>query len=149
MLFVLIVIKDLYADKLSVRAPGHYPTTIMSTKLSRRIKPVVNLLFAVVFIVHFSYILYYIAHPELADIKHYKKDLQDVEFPLSFELCVEELADSNKRYNEVGYSDVWTYFYGMSKFNSSIIGWAGHKEDGSTFGSVKGIETFKIFHLRF
>ena len=138
MLFVLIVIKDLYADKLSVRAPGHYPTTIMSTKLSRRIKPVVNLLFAVVFIVHFSYILYYIAHPELADIKHYKKDLQDVEFPLSFELCVEELADSNKRYNEVGYSDVWTYFYGMSKFNSSIIGWAGHKEDGSTFGSVKG-----------
>ena len=25
MLFVLIVIKDLYADKLSVRAPGHYP----------------------------------------------------------------------------------------------------------------------------
>ena len=110
----------------------------MTTILSKRIKASVNLFLAVAFIVHISYIFYYIVYPTLPEIKNYKKQLNEIEFPIAFQLCVEERANSTRRYNQVGYSDAWTFFYGQSKFNSSVYGWAGHMENGSTFGSTQG-----------
>ena len=38
----------------------------------------------------------------------------------------------------VGYEDVKNYYYGRSFYNKSIMGWAGHTENGSTLGSVEG-----------
>ena len=124
-------------------ACSHYHTSwafadIMTTILSKRIKASVNFFLAVAFIIHISYIFYFIVYPTLPEIKNYKKQLNEIEFPIAFQLCVEERANSTKRYNQVGYSDAWTFFYGQSKFNSSIYGWAGHMENGSTFESTQG-----------
>ena len=110
----------------------------MATKNSKRIKTSINVAFAIVFVIHISSIINGILHPELPDIRKYKKDLKDVEFPIAFQLCVDELVNSTKRYNEVGYLDAWTFFYGNSIFNSSTYGWAGHTENGSSFGSPEG-----------
>ena len=54
----------------------------MTTILSKRIKASVNLFLAVAFIVHISYIFYYIVYPTLPEIKNYKKQLNEIEFPI-------------------------------------------------------------------
>ena len=115
----------------------------MTIILSKRIKAAVNLFLAVAFMVHISYIFYYIVYPSLPEIKNYKKDLNEIDFPIAFQLCVEERANSTRRYSQVGYSDAWTFFYGQSKFDSSVYGWAGHRENGSTFGSAQGKNYFR------
>ena len=94
-------------------------------KVTKRIKSSINIILALVFIIHISSIIHGILNPDLPDIRKYKKDLKDIEFPVAFQLCVDELVNSTKRYNDVGYNDAYTLFYGISLFNSSINGWAG------------------------
>ena len=40
---------------------------------------------------------------------------------------------------EAGYFNVVEYFAGKSKFNGSVIGWAGHTEDGKVVGKVEEV----------
>ena len=40
---------------------------------------------------------------------------------------------------EAGYFNVVGYFAGKSKFNGSVIGWAGHTEDGKVVGKVEEV----------
>ena len=76
--------------------------------------------------------------PDLPDIKNYKKELKDIDFPVSFVICIDEHNDTNKKFREFGYNDSYAFFNGESRFNSSIIGWSGHTMNGSTFESVEG-----------
>ena len=37
---------------------------------------------------------------------------------------------------KAGYNSTNSYFSGKSRFNHSVIGWAGHTEDGGIFGNA-------------
>ena len=67
-----------------------------------------------------------------------KRSLDEVEFPLSFLLCVHEMVHMTGRYKKLGYSNDWDFFTGKSRYNESIYGWGGHTENGSSYGSVEG-----------
>ena len=88
---------------------------------------------------HICFLFYNTVHPDLPDIKVYQKRLDEVEFPLSFLLCVHEMVHVTGRYKKLGYSNDWDFFTGKSRYNESIYGWGGHTENGSSYGSVEGM----------
>ena len=51
--------------------------------------------------------------------------LEDIDFPLVIKICVVPGFNQTALY-EVGYYDAGGYFLGQSRFNESVIGWAGH-----------------------
>ena len=77
-------------------------------------------------------------YPNLPDIRIYKTDLKDIDFPLVFKLCVMEKHNSTARYTNVGYEDSFDFFKGVSMYNKSLYGWRGHHQNGSTIARVEG-----------
>ena len=94
------------------------------------------------FILHVSILINNKLSPDLPDIQHYKKHLKEISFPIAFKFCIEEKNNHklNKKYRDLGYNDLFDFYYGRSMFNNSIVGWAGHTENGSTIGSVEGLK---------
>ncbi len=76
--------------------------------------------------------------PDYPSVKSYKKNMKDIEFPISFKLCVRELG-TTMRYSRYGYSDEYDFFEGRSLFNRSFLGWNGFSETNSTIGFTQGI----------
>ena len=95
-----------------------------------------NFILLFVCVVHIVDIFISILKPELPEVKIVDKHLKDIEFPFLFQICVDDL--SMKKFNTAGYTNDWDYFLGRSKFNSTVYGWNGHAENGSTIGSVEG-----------
>ena len=106
-------------------------------RLYKVLRSVIQIILVIVCIVHICSLVYFNVNPELPNIVKYKKNIEDIEFPLSFILCI----NSNKGMENAklfGYLDEWYFFYGRSKFNDSTIGWAGHSRDGPLFDSSEG-----------
>ena len=102
------------------------------------IKPVIfNLFFFVAFLVHIVTIGYDMIFPNNPSVRIYEKELREIDFPITFKLCVKDSNDI-LRYNRMGYSDESRFFYGISKFNRYTYGWNGHTANMSTIGSVQG-----------
>ena len=80
-------------------------------------------------------------NPEQPSVKTYKKDLKDIDFPMTLRLCLqlEKLDGSDKNMKPLGYKNIREYFMGKSRYNGSSIGWAGHMKNGSTLGSIEGL----------
>ena len=57
------------------------------------------------------------------------------EFPLLTRICVSPGFDMEALL-KAGYNSTNSYFSGKSRFNHSVIGWAGHTEDGGIFGNA-------------
>ena len=96
-----------------------------------------NLLFTIVCFGHIFFIGHKLTYPDNPSVKIYNRNLTEVDFPLSFKLCLSEQANASKRYLDIGYSNVYWFFEGKSKFGE-IFGWNGHLENNGTIGSVKG-----------
>ena len=79
-------------------------------------------------------------YPTLLNMDASEIDLQDIEFPLDIKICAEP-GFNETAIEEAGYDgkSPWKYFTGVSRFNSSIVGWAGHTKDFGIKGSVEGI----------
>lgn len=65
-------------------------------------------------------------------------NLEDIEFPIVIKICIIPGFDE-AAIRDAGYSESWYYFYGQSKFNGSIFGWAGHNNQSETLGEVAEI----------
>ena len=55
--------------------------------------------------IHVSHIVSNILNPQFPQVRHYKKALKDIEFPISFQICVNEFNVTNatmKKYLEFG-----------------------------------------------
>ena len=100
---------------------------------------IVTLVLTTVCVVHVIYIAYYNIYPDIPSVRVFKTDLNDIFFPISFKICVEDIKENPGRFTELGYWSEWHYFLGQSKYNDKKIGWNGHTENGSTLGSVKEI----------
>ena len=112
----------------------------MSITLSIKINDLLTIAMILVFVAHLGYIVYEIIHPRFPEIVKYKKDLSEIEYPITFKICddASNLSFTAEKYQKYGYSDLWQFYSGQSMFNSSVYGWAGHTENGTTFGSVEG-----------
>ena len=100
-------------------------------------KEVANIILALACITHISFILHNLLYPDFPTIKQYSKNLKDIEFPIVFRICAEKLQDEEKKYNTVGYRNMFDFFLGQSMYGHAY-GWAGHTKNGSIIGSVKG-----------
>ena len=98
---------------------------------------ILNLFFFVAFLVHIVTIGYDMIFPNNPSVRIYEKELREIDFPITFKLCVKDSNDI-LRYNRLGYSDESRFFYGRSKFNKYTYGWNGHTANVSTVGSVQG-----------
>ena len=105
-----------------------------------RVKDLFSTILSIIFVAHVGYILYEILNPEYPEIINFKKDLYEIELPITFKICVNEvnLSISNKKYEMYGYEDLWQFYNGQSMYNASTIGWAGHTKDGTTIAPVAG-----------
>ena len=88
-------------------------------------------------IIHICSIIYFKLNPELPEIKKYKRNIGEIVFPISFIICIKRNKGKEKL-SDFGYLDEWYFFSGQSKFNKSIVGWAGHSENGSLYQSAEG-----------
>ena len=88
-------------------------------------------------------VIYRLVNPELPDVKVYVTNIEEIDFPLSFRLCLYYYIFDVDRYRDLGYDDSFDFYLGMSMYNESLIGWNGHNEDGSTIGSTEGTVTKK------
>ena len=100
----------------------------------------INIIFVVGCLVHVILNGYYILYPSHPEVKVYQVDLKNIDFPLTFKLCVTEREKSNERYENLGYKNDFNFFLGKSRYNKSLYGWNGHTEAGSTLGGVEGLE---------
>ena len=107
-------------------------------RLDKSIPIIMNLIFASVFSIHIAIIGYRSVYPENPSVRVYDKDLKDIEFPLSFKICVSEKANALKRYQKIGYEDIFNFFEGRPIYNESFFGWAGRDRNKPTLGTVKG-----------
>ena len=105
----------------------------------------INVFFSIIFLIHISSIGYFTLYPEVPEIVVSKKNLNEIEFPMTFRLCVFELRDTVSRYQQFGYAHYNDYFRGQSMYNKTLYGWAGHDQNGSVLGNVEGEMLNEIF----
>ena len=106
-----------------------------------RITTIIQIFLTLSCIIHVGYILHYILNPELPEIRVYKKHLKDINFPISFLICATNYMNHSGPYQEIGYSKISNFFKGISKFNDSIVGWKGHRLNGSIYGTAEGLNS--------
>ena len=102
---------------------------------SIKINRIVNCLLVVACGLHVGYIVLNILNPEFPQVRIYKEQLKNIEFPISFQICVNEFNltnATNEKYHKYGYDGLLEYFKGESRYNSTIVGWTGHKQNHST-----------------
>ena len=104
-----------------------------------------NVIFVFSCLVHLGYLGFYVLYPEFPTITVYREHLKNVDFPLSFRLCMNEPKNGSERFRKVGYTGYAYYYWGASMYNESIYGWSwrGHQKNGSNFGSAYG--KFRLF----
>ena len=107
----------------------------------------INIFFSIIFMVHIGFLGYNILYPVVPEILVYKKNFNEIDFPMTFRLCAFELYDKDARYQAFGYKDYGDFFRGESMFNSSLYGWAGHTENGTALGNVQGKIYSSVEHL--
>ena len=94
-------------------------------------------IFVALFVIHISFIAYKVFY-ELPNVHVSKKPLKDIDFPLVFRVCVNEIKNGNKKYQRFGYNNIEDFFRGQSRYNKSLFGWGGHLPNGSNIGTVEG-----------
>ena len=77
--------------------------------------------------------------PEETVSKLTRKGLGDIDFPVVFRICMNP-SFNDTELESVGYENVYYYFLGKSRFNSSIYGWSGHTEEGGVFSNASDIQ---------
>ena len=85
--------------------------------------------------VHILMILDGYLYPENPSVRHYDKQLHEIDFPLIFKICY-QFPES--KFHDFGYQDSYEFIAGRSMYNKSLYGWAGHTVNGTTISSPKG-----------
>ena len=63
--------------------------------------------------------------------------LEKIEFPLIFKICIKP-GFNDAKLRKLGYLNGFTYLEGMSRYNESHFGWAGHTQEGNIVSNVSG-----------
>ena len=111
----------------------------MNKSILKYISPLINVTFLLVCLLHICINGFYMIHPDLPSIRVSENNLKDINFPLSFRICVTEIENSTKRYENVGYEGEFAFFSGKRMYEpKNLYGFAGHTNNGSTLSDVQG-----------
>ena len=89
------------------------------------------------FLAQISILIYDMINPTRTLIATQKVDFADIEFPLVFKVCIKPGYNETELRN-LGYRNSLAYLAGMSMFNKSTFGWAGHSGEGGIVSNVSG-----------
>ena len=103
---------------------------------------IIHLVCFVLFTVQICFLAEEHIHPRDTNTVTEKKDISEIDFPVVFKICFRPGLDEIKLF-KLGYAAIFYYFVGRSRFNSSLVGWAGHTKDGGIYSNVSG-----NFHLK-
>ena len=138
------VIGCLVYSEFTVRTEGNLPEIELSGLIMferRSCKEILLItmksILPIACVVHIGFIGYNIVYPDIPSIHVYDKQLSEIDFPISFRVCAHE-SNKSKEYKKYGYYGKGEFFSGKSMYNKSLIGWAGHSENGSTLSTFKG-----------
>ena len=98
----------------------------------------------IAFLVQIAFITYENIKPEHPVTETYRQDLNEMEFPVIFKVCVIPGFDASAMKRE-GYSGATGFVDGKNLFNDSVLGWGGHVED---VGKPKSSNGNNIFYIR-
>ena len=114
----------------------------MKKKFCSSITYIIHTTFITVFLVHVTIVVASIFNPEIPDVESSQRNLEDIEFPISFRICIHHLEAptiKNQKFKDAGYKNYYAFFKGRSLYNKSHYGFLGHLENGSTkFASFEG-----------
>ena len=91
----------------------------------------------IAFLVQISCITYDYIYPEHPVSTTFRQDLDKIEFPIVFKVCVVPGFDAAEVRRE-GYRGATGFFNGRSIYNGSILGWGGHKKNIGKIKSANG-----------
>ena len=103
----------------------------------RRILRIINFILIIFCIINSCELIYRLVNPRLPTNRVYKAALEDIEFPLSFRICLNYRFEI-ERYRDLGYDSRFDFYLGKSMYNKSLVGWNGHTKTGSTIGTTNG-----------
>ena len=83
-------------------------------------------------------VLHSFIKPQTTNSETEEVNLGNIEFPLRFKICVDP-SFNGSAVEELGYDGIWSYFSGLSRFNESIYGWAGHTNRSGVKDTVAGV----------
>ena len=78
-------------------------------------------------------------NPDATVPKTTRKGLGEIDFPVVFKICMNPSFNDTELHS-VGYDNMYFYFMGKSRFNSSNYGWSGHTEDGGVVSNASDIQ---------
>ena len=106
-----------YIDNRSVKVYGRWPEHRIMRDIRWKLLFVTNIIFTSVYVVHILTIAHNFKYPPYPSIRIIKKDLRDIDFPVSFKLCMRDNKDIDK-YIKLGYVGMFHFFSGQSMFNN-------------------------------
>ena len=92
----------------------------------------------VAFMVQTTTLIVNMINPKETLIKTQIMNFDKIDFPLTFKICITPGFNTTEL-KALGYENILGYFEGRSRFNTSIIGWAGHTVDGQVVSNISGI----------
>ena len=76
----------------------------------KQIKVLISLTLIIIFLIHSGHVIYRLALPQLPSTRNYELELGDMQFPITFRICLYELKNRYGRYRNMGYKNVWKFF---------------------------------------
>ena len=114
-----------------------------------RMENILSLILIIICIYHVSRIIYTNIYPDVPEILVYEKNFNQIDFPISFLLCLNEFDNETDRYREVGFKGVQDFFIGKRNYQNRTLkqrlrGWSGHEVNGTALSLeevINGIST--------
>ena len=103
--------------------------------ITMKLPLLMRLSFAIVFFVQLSSLIHNALYPTELYTTMRKERLTRDNFPLTLRICVTPGFNEAALF-EAGYNSSYSYNMGLSRFNRSVGGWAGHTLDGGTLNAT-------------
>ena len=97
----------------------------------------IRILCLVAFLTQTSMLIERMLNPQETLIGTQKVGFEKIEFPLIFKICIKP-GFNDTELRKLGYLNGFTYLMGVSRYNHSHFGWAGHTPEGDIVSNVSG-----------
>ena len=110
----------------------------MKTFIAKHHRKTLNMLCCIAFCWQLYGILGDWIHPSQKTTDISEDQLKDLTFPITFKVCMKP-GFNTTALKEEGYASISEYFFGQSRFNNSLYGWAGHTNTSDTRDTLEDV----------
>ena len=100
------------------------------------------------FLAQISILIFGMMNPKTTLTGTQKVGFEEIDFPLVFKVCIKP-GFNDRELRKFGYRNSFMYLLGMSMFNKSTFGWAGHTPEGDVVSNISGTQTDLNLNCRF